>query len=462
LLISWGISQSITKPIGKAVDFAGRIADGDFSASLDIQRQDEIGALVSALNTMREDLADIMRNLKNSASGLTSASSELTAISSQMSSGSEQSSSRAVTVSAAAEEMSTNLANVAAAMEQSSTNTGMVATAAEQMTATINEIAQNAESARNTTRQAVDQSKSASEKMTALGEAAQAIGQVTEVITEISEQTNLLALNATIEAARAGEAGKGFAVVANEIKELAKQTAEATQAIKNQIDDVQSTTNATVTEIDQISKVIDGVNDIVGTIASSVEEQSAATKEIADNISQASHGIQEVNVNVTESSNAATEITRNIGSYTLQFDSQLITRHPRHGKIGNNSIERRGILLETLECIHAAQHAGHLVAQGFQHELRDFHDRLFVVNIQNALASFGDRGLLVRRFAQHGLFNGRQVDIKLGAPIGFTAHLDEAVAGFDNPMDQRQPHTRTFIFGLGGKIGVKDSLHDLR
>lgn len=156
------------------------------------------------------------------------------------------------------------------------------------MTTTINEIAQNTEKANTITGEAVSEAKGASDNVDELGSAAQEISKVTETVTEISEQTNLLALNATIEAARAGDAGKGFAVVANEIKELARQTAEATQDIKRRIEGIQDSTSGTVTKIQQISKVINDVNDIVSTIASSVEEQSVTTKEIATNVAQAS------------------------------------------------------------------------------------------------------------------------------------------------------------------------------
>jgi methyl-accepting chemotaxis protein len=148
--------------------------------------------------------------------------------------------------------------------------------------------------------------------MNALGKAAVDVGKVVEAITDISEQVNLLALNATIEAARAGEAGKGFAVVANEIKELAKQTSNATQEIKGKIANIQTSTQGAVSGIDEISGVIKTINDIVGTIAAAVEEQSAATREIASNIAQVSSGIQEVNENVSQSSAVSSQISQDI------------------------------------------------------------------------------------------------------------------------------------------------------
>jgi methyl-accepting chemotaxis protein len=312
MLLSLFITKVIAAPIKKAVNFSETLASGDFTKSLDINQEDEIGVFALSLNNMTTRIGKMIKEISTGVSTLASASTELASISEQMSSGAENASGKANTVATAAEEMSSNMDSVAAATEQASTNMSMVATAAEEMTATINEIAQNSEKARNITGEAVTQSKSASERVGELGKAAQDIGKVTEAITEISEQTNLLALNATIEAARAGEAGKGFAVVANEIKELARQTAEATQEIKEKIHSIQDSTAGTVTEIEQISTVINEVNDIVSSIATAVEEQSVTTKEIAGNVFQAATGIQEVTLNVTQSSTVARDIAKDI------------------------------------------------------------------------------------------------------------------------------------------------------
>ena len=306
------ISFSITRPIIKGVDFARGMSLGDFTATLDIDQKDEIGVLADALNKMVSNLGQMIREIAENSKTLSGSASNLSSIANQMSSGADSMSGKSNTVAASAEEMSANMTSVAAAIEQASTNVGIVATASEDMMATINEIAQNSEKARTITGEAVSQAKSASGLVEELGNAAQNIGKVTETITEISEQTNLLALNATIEAARAGDAGKGFAVVANEIKELARQTADATQQIKGKIGGIQDSTAATVTEIEQITKVIDDVNEIVSTIATAVEEQSVTTKEIVNNVQQASQGIQEVTENVTQSSTVAREIAGDI------------------------------------------------------------------------------------------------------------------------------------------------------
>jgi methyl-accepting chemotaxis protein len=193
------------------------------------------------------------------------------------------------------------------------------------MSSTINEIARNAEKAREISINAVKKVNESTGKMNELGAAAQAIGQVVETITDISEQVNLLSLNATIEAARAGEAGKGFAVVANEIKDLAKQTSEASMDIKAKIDNIQESSSGTLAGMKAVSAVITEVNDIVSTIATAVEEQSSATREISENISQASQGIEEVNQNVSQSSIVANEITKEISDVN-QSSSEMADR----------------------------------------------------------------------------------------------------------------------------------------
>jgi methyl-accepting chemotaxis protein len=320
------VSRGITGPINNAVTRLKDIAqgEGDLTQRLEVHTRDELGEMANWFNTFLQNLQTIIKDIADNAVSLSSASTELSAISQQMAAGAEQTSGKSNTVAAASEEMSTNITSVAAAMEQAATNLNMVSSATEQMTASVSEIAQNSEKARDITGTAVGRAQEASKKVDNLGAATEAIGKVTEVITEISEQTNLLALNATIEAARAGEAGKGFAVVANEIKELAKQTAEATMEIKKQIEGVQGSTQETVEDIGEISKVIGMVDEIVSTIAAAVEEQSAATQDIASNISQASSGVQEVNTNVAQSSEVTTSINQDIAEVN-QAASEMTT-----------------------------------------------------------------------------------------------------------------------------------------
>ncbi len=315
-------ARGIVRPINAAADSLKDIAqgEGDLTMRLQVNSRDEVGELANWFNVFIEKLQGIIKDITSGVETLSSSSTELSAISEQMSQGSATVSEKSITVAAAAEEMNANLASIAAAMEESSTNTNMVATASEQMSATIGEIAKNAEKARVISDEAAHKASGASANMDELGTAANAIGKVVETITDISEQVNLLALNATIEAARAGEAGKGFAVVANEIKELAKQTANATQDIKDRIEAIQGTTGTTVGQISEISQVITNVNDVVTTIATAVEEQSAATQDIASNVAQASQGIQEVNENVNQSSSVSTEIAQDIAGVSISMN----------------------------------------------------------------------------------------------------------------------------------------------
>ncbi len=302
------------KPLNRIIDGLKDIAkgEGDLTRRLDVKRMDEVGELATWFNMFIEDLQKMILDISQTAQNLGKSSDDLSDLSNLMSGTADTMSGKSHTVTASVEEMSSNMVSVASAMEEASTNIGIVASSGDELTSTINEIAENTEKARGVTGFAVTQAKEASEQINKLGQAAKEIGDVSETITEISDQTNLLALNATIEAARAGEAGKGFAVVANEIKELAKQTVEATEQIKARISDIQSSTGGTVTAIEQISKVINEVNDVVNTIATAVEEQSVTTREISGNVSQISQGIQEVNENVSQSSTVSGEIAEDV------------------------------------------------------------------------------------------------------------------------------------------------------
>ena len=295
---------------------------GNFNTKINIDGNDEIGVIGTALAVMAKKLQDVTSQVHQRAEVLTASCDRLSHISIDLSGGTSDAANQAESVAAATEEMSSNMNSVAAASEQASTNVSLVATAIEEILASVEEEARQTSKAQEITRKAVRLAASSSEKVDALGSAATEISKVTEVITEISEQTNLLALNATIEAARAGEAGKGFAVVANEIKELAKQTSDATGEIKNKIASIQSSTAETVGEIKQISSVIGEVDGIVTEITISVQEQSATSGEISQNVMQAAEGIAEVNENVSQTSAVSAEIAQNI-SQTSSIVSDL-------------------------------------------------------------------------------------------------------------------------------------------
>jgi len=243
---------------------------------------------------------------------LANSSAEMTAVSSESAAAVKATSERATTVAAAAEEMSANAASVAAGMEQATASLTTVAGATEEMTSTIGEIATHSEKARQISTEANEQAQRVTASMRELSQAAQAIGKVTDTITTISDQTKLLALNATIEAARAGAAGKGFAVVAHEIKELARQTAEATEDIKTKVSGIQSSTTGTLGDLERIAQVIAQVSEIVNTIASAIEEQTSVTKDIAQNVAEAANGVKDSNQRVAQISTVSHDVARDI------------------------------------------------------------------------------------------------------------------------------------------------------
>ena len=321
LAIAWIVLllsiRGVTRPLAYTIAHVNIVAGGDLSSELPdayLSRRDEIGTLARAMQTMSRSLRGLLQEMTCSIQVVSSSSTELSANSGQMSDGAREASGTAHSVAAAAEQMSSNVVSVAAGMEQTSVNLASVASATEQMTSTIGEIAKNSEKARRITEDASRQATRISEQMNALGQAAREIGKVTETITEISSQTNLLALNATIEAARAGSAGKGFAVVANEIKELAQQTAAATEDIKARIAGVQSSSAGGIAEIGRISQVIQEVCEIVSSIAAAIEEQATATKNIALNVGEASAGVRDANLRVSESAQVTQAIAKDIAS----------------------------------------------------------------------------------------------------------------------------------------------------
>ncbi|TKB08553.1 bacteriohemerythrin [Desulforhopalus sp. IMCC35007] len=294
------------------VDLARRVAKGDLTE--DSYGSSVPGSLQEALFQMSSRLRSLIGNIVTEGRSLQATSTELALAAEDLTGGAEQSASRSDAVAAATEEMSANMDMVTHSSEQASQNVNLVATAMEEMAMAGQKIAQNTAKASSMTEEAVSYAAMSSEKVNQLGNAAREISKVTEVITEISEQTNLLALNATIEAARAGEAGKGFAVVANEIKELAKQTAQATGEIKAKIESIQSSTDDTVKEISQIGVVINNVNELVGTIATAAELQATTVNEVSLNVTEASSSINEVNENVFQASVVAKEIAKDIAT----------------------------------------------------------------------------------------------------------------------------------------------------
>ena len=314
ILLGGVVYRGVATPISKAVDMLKDIAEGegDLTKRLEVRSKDEVGEMAHWFNQFVKKIQVIVGDMAQNSEKLNASAHALAGISRKMTEGAGETSSKASGVAVSSEEMSRHFNTVAAAMEETSTNMNQVSSATDQVTATIRDIAEHTEKANGMTLNAVKQAQVTSGQMEKLGSSAQEIGKVMESITDIGEQVNLLALNATIEAARAGEAGKGFAVVANEIKELARQTTEASSEIKQQVEGIQSTTGKTVDEIAHITTVVNDINDIVSTIAVAVEEQTVTTQDISQNLAQASEGIEEVNESVAQSSKVAENIVREI------------------------------------------------------------------------------------------------------------------------------------------------------
>ncbi|MDT0631249.1 methyl-accepting chemotaxis protein [Rubrivirga litoralis] len=266
-------------------------AQGDLTQEIDVEGDDTIGQMAEGLRQFLAGLRTDVGQIAENAQHLAAASEEMSSISTQMGTDAETTSGQAGAAASAAEQVDKNVQTVA--------------TGAEEMSASIKEVAGNAADAARIAAEAVAAAERTNATVSKLGESSVEIGNVIKVITSIAQQTNLLALNATIEAARAGEAGKGFAVVANEVKELAKQTAQATEDIGQKIETIQGDTQNAVQAIGQIGGIIGQINDIQGTIASAVEEQSATTAEIARNVNEAARGSTEIAENITGVAQAA-------------------------------------------------------------------------------------------------------------------------------------------------------------
>ena len=266
-------------------------ASGDLSQRLSLKGDDIIGQIAAQLDTLFERLRGSLGSIDGSAIALGKASNTLTTISSDMSGNAEETSSRAALVTEAASNISGGVENVAVAVDQ--------------MRLTIKGIADNAVQATTVATEAATITESTNEVVKNLANSSTGIGEVIKVITSIAEQTNLLALNATIEAARAGDAGKGFAVVANEVKELAKETAKATQEISERIAAIQSDSHSVTDSIGGISQIIGRINELQSVIAGSVDEQANATAEISRSVVEAARGSGDITGSITAVAKAA-------------------------------------------------------------------------------------------------------------------------------------------------------------
>ncbi|MFI6073766.1 methyl-accepting chemotaxis protein [Actinoplanes sp. NPDC051343] len=299
-LVAFLVARAVVAPIGRLRNRMAAIADGDGDLT---QRVDEspteLGQLGAAFNRFMQKVADTVRGIATAADELTAASTEITEVSGRLAGSARASQEQAGLVTESAGRVSENVDTVAAG--------------AEEMGASILQIAENAAEAARVTAAAVQVAERTTTTMGKLGTSSEEIGEVLRTITAIAEQTNLLALNATIEAARAGESGKGFAVVASEVKELAQETARATEDISGRIGAIKADTAEAVAAIQQIAEVINKISDYSTTIASAVEEQTATTNEMSRSVSDAAYGSREIAGVIAGVADAATSTTGGAG-----------------------------------------------------------------------------------------------------------------------------------------------------
>jgi len=311
--------RAVSNPLKEIVAFASRLAEGDLTHSLNIQKNDEIGELAQALNNTVQSLANLITEIQRSAGQVSVEGDSLRSSTDVLQQASQEAESKAVAIRSNADLASSSVSGLAAAMEE--------------MTATITEIAKNSGDARNVAVQATEEAQNAQLIIQQLAEASVKIGEASKLIGSIAEQTNLLALNATIEAARAGEAGKGFAVVANEVKELAKQTGNSVMEIDNIVGSIQSGAHQSVEAVQKVAATIQRMAEFSESVAAAVEEQTATVNEISQRSQEANSNVQgivnmigdisNVNQKTAQSANVVTQAAHTLGNLAAHLQKAI-------------------------------------------------------------------------------------------------------------------------------------------
>jgi methyl-accepting chemotaxis protein len=312
LVAAFFIGRSISRPIVACSREVQKLANGDLTGSVNLKRDDELGVLANSVDACIENLRKMVREITSTSEALTESASILTETANSQAAGAEETNVQAHTVAAAGEELAINSKSMTVSAGEISQSSTTVASALEEMSSSIQEVARNCTQESEIARKADMQARQTRDLMIKLDESARQIGKIVELINQIAEQTNLLALNATIEAASAGEAGRGFAVVANEVKELARQSAAATEDIRRQVTLIQDNTANSMEAIDEVASVIEQVSQIASSIAAAVEEQSATTSEIVRSLHNVTSSTKALSENVKNASLGADEVSRNI------------------------------------------------------------------------------------------------------------------------------------------------------
>ncbi|MDY7084556.1 MAG: methyl-accepting chemotaxis protein [Actinomycetota bacterium] len=306
--LGFWVARKIVQSLTKVTYVCDGLADGDLTRTTGLQTADEPGRMGRSLDAAMERLRRTVATIEGSAASLAGATEQMTGTAANIAASAEETSAQAMAVSASAEQVSRSVDSVSAG--------------GEEMGASIREISQNAAEAARVAAEAVSVTATTSATMGKLGESSAEIGNVIKTITSIAEQTNLLALNATIEAARAGDAGKGFAVVASEVKDLAQETARATEDISRRVEAIQADTSGAVAAIEEISLVIERISDFQTTIASAVEQQTATTAEMNRSVAEAATGSGEIAQNITGVAEAARMTSQGVAE-TQQATAEL-------------------------------------------------------------------------------------------------------------------------------------------